>query len=497
VARAPRVSVRRVPARVLVIGLDAADPGLVRGLAGADRLPNIASLLRERPGARVMNPDGFYVGAVWPTLFTGTSPGHHGRTWPGRFHPGTYQVRPFEPSDLGAEPFWNALDRVGRRVAVVDVPHTRADPDLGVTQVVEWGAHDAAVGFQTSPSSLAGDLVARFGRHPVDGCDRYGSQARYEQLARDLVHGVDRKAELTRFLLDQTDWDVFMVVFGESHCVGHQCWHLHDSHHPRHDAAVAGVMGDPVVDVYERLDAALGHLLAGAAPDAEILVLLSHGMGPHYDGSSLFIDVLRRFEQAWDRQPSTWATTRDRLAHAWNRVARRVRLRPSKTWVLDGSRQFFCAPNAGLCSAIRINVVGREPAGVVAPGEEYEELGSTLEAELLTLVNVETGKRAVRRVLRPAQMFDGPKVAQMPDLLVEWHQESPIRSLASPTVGRVEGEYRGHRTGDHRRDGLLLRRGPTVARHTGDVIDARDLAPATCAFLDAPLPAAPSRPART
>ena len=475
---------------MLAVGLDAADPGLVCGLAGEGHLPNIASLLRERAGLRVVNPDGVYVGAVWPTLFTGTSPGHHGRTWPDRFHPGTYQFRPFEPSDLGAEPFWNALDRAGRRVAVVDVPHTRADPDLSATQVVEWGAHDNPVGFQTSPSSLADDLVARFGRHPVYDCDRYGAAAQHEQLARGLLLGVDRKAELTRFLLDQTDWDVFMVVFGESHCVGHQCWHLHDSHHPRHDAAVAGVMADPVVDVYQRLDAALGHLLAGVARDAEVFVLLSHGMGPHYDGSSLFTDVLRRLEFAWDQQPSTWSTARDRLAHAWNRVARRLRLRPRKTWVVDGSRPFFSAPNAGLCSAIRINVAGREPAGVVAPGEDYEELSSALETELLTLMNVETGKRAVRRVLRPVQMFNGPWVAQMPDLLVEWHQERPIRSLASPTIGRVEGEYQGHRTGDHRRDGLLLRRGPTVARHTGDVVDACDLAPAMCALLDVPLPAA-------
>ena len=478
---------------MLVVGLDAADPGLVCELAGAGRLPTIASLLREHAGVRVTNPDGVYVGAVWPTIFTGTSPGHHGRCWPGRIHPGTYQIRPFDPSDLGAEPFWTALDRAGRRVAVVDVPHTRADAGLGVTQVVEWGAHDAAVGFQTSPSSLAGDLVARFGRHPVDGCDRYGIEAQHASLARDLLRGVDRKAALTRFLLEQADWDVFMVVFGESHCVGHQCWHVHDPDHPSHDPAVAGVMGDPVIDIYERLDGALRHLLEGVAGDAEVLVLLSHGMGPHYDGSSLFSDVLRRLEVEWDRQPSVWATARDRFAHGWNRVARRLRLRPRSTWMLDGSRSFFRAPNAGLCSAIRINVVGREPAGIVAPGEEYEELSSLLEAELLTLTNVETGKRAVRRVMRASELFEGPKVALMPDLLVEWNQESPIRSLASPTVGRVEGDYQGHRTGDHRRDGLLLRRGPTAVLDATDRVDARGLAPAVCALVDVPL-AAISRP---
>ena len=297
---------------------------------------------------------------------------------------------------------------------------------------------------------------------------------------------------MTRFLLDQADWDVFMVVFGESHCVGDQCWHLHDGDHPAHNAAIAGVIGDPVCDVYERLDAALGHLLAGVSLDTEVLVLLSHGMGPHYDGSFLCTDVLRRLELAWDRQPSRWAGARDRLAHGWNHVARRLRLRPRNTWVVDGSRPFFRAPNAGLCSAIRINVVGREPAGTVAPGDEYEKLCSALEAEFLSLVNVEARERAVRRVLRPVAMFDGPKVAEMPDLFVEWRQESPIRSLASPTVGRIDGERGGHRTGDHRRDGLLLRRGAAAAGDTADVVAACDIARATCALLDVPRPASPS-----
>jgi hypothetical protein len=216
-------------------------------------------------------------------------------------------------------------------------------------------------------------------------------------------------------------------------------------------------------------------------------VLLSHGMGPHYDGSSLLIDVLRRLEWSWNRQPSTWATARDRLAHAWNRIARRVGLRPRWTWMLDGSRAFVRAPSAGLCPGIRLNVIGREPLGVVAPGPEYDELCSALEGEFLALVNVETGTPAVRRLLRPADLFEGPIVADLPDLLVEWEQESPIRSIASATVGRVDGEFRGHRTGDHRRDGLLIRRGAKLTRPVADVVDARDLAPTIFTTLGLPV----------
>lgn len=471
----------------------------MRDLARQGHLPTTAALLGRSSGQRVMNSDGFFVGAVWPTLYTGTSPGQHGRWWPGHLYPGTYQVRPFEPSALGAEPMWVTLARAGRRVAVIDAPHAPTDSHAGLTQLTDWGGHDVSSGFRASSTALANEIQAQFGTHPIDDCDRYAASGQLDTLVRDMQTGIERKTELTCSMLERADWDLFFAVIAESHCAGHQCWHLHDRDHPRHDAAQAGVLGDPIVDVYRRLDRSLGAVLERAGADAEIFVLLSHGMGPHYDGTFMLTDILRRLEAAWNRQPSSWAIRRNQLEHAWNRIARRAHLRPRRTWVLDGSRAFFRAPNAGLCGAIRVNVVGREPSGTVEPGQEYDELCAALEAELLALVNVERDEPAVRRVLRPAEIFDGPAVGQMPDLLVEWRQEHPIRSIASPTIGRLDGAYAGHRTGDHRRDGLLLRRGPTASSTSADsasTIDARDVAPAVLALLGVP-PASPHRVAQS
>ena len=480
-------------ARVLVVGLDAADPHVMCELAHEGELPTVAALLEANPGQQTTNPDGLYVGAVWPTLYTGTSPGHHGRWWPGRMHKNTYQVRPFEPSSMGAEPLWVTLAGAGRRVAVIDAPHGPTATHAGLTQLTDWGGHEPSAGFHASSSALADDIRTRFGDHPIDDCDRYAATGQLERLVRDMQVGVDRKTELTCALLDDADWDLFFAVFTESHCAGHQCWHVHDRDHPEHDATQADVLGDPVVDVYRHLDGALGEVLARVDDDTEIFVVLSHGMGPHYEGAFMLTEILRRLEAAWGRQPSGWATRRNQFRHAWNRIARRAGLRPRRTWVLDGSRAFFRAPNAGLCGAIRVNVAGREPDGIVAPGQEYEELCAALEREFLALVNLETDERAVRRVLRPVDIFDGPAVVQMPDLLVEWCQEHPIRSIASPTIGRIDGSYPGHRTGDHRRDGMLLRRGPTASVSTATTIDARDIAPAVVGLLDVPF--APLGPA--
>ncbi|MFI5046986.1 MAG: alkaline phosphatase family protein [Acidimicrobiia bacterium] len=472
-------------ARVMLIGLDAVDPTLFCELAGRGELPNTAALLAASPARQVVNPDGVYVGAVWPTLYTGTSPGVHGRTWPGRLHPHSYQVRPFEWSSLGADPLWVTLARAGRRVAVIDAPHAAAADLAGLTQIADWGGHEPSHGFHASSAALEEDVRARFGAYPVDDCDRYGMSGRLDELAHDMRDGVERKTALSTDLVDRADWDLFFTVFTEGHCAGHQCWHVHDAGHPSHDPAQRDVIGDPIVDVYRQLDGSLGEMLAHADDDTEVVVLLSHGMAAHHDGTFLVGEILRRLERAWGRQPSRWATRRDQGRHAWNRISRRAGLRPRTTWVLDGSRPFIRAPNASLCAAVRISVAGREPAGAIAPGD-YEDVCAALTAEFLALENVETGDRAVTRVLRPRDLFDGPHVDEMPDLLVEWRQDQPIRALASPTIGRIDGEYAGHRTGDHRRDGLLLRRGPSATADVGSadsVVDARDLAPTVQALV--------------
>lgn len=474
----------------MLIGLDAVDPTLARQLAAQGEMPNTAALMAGAGAQRVVNPDAVFVSAVWPTLFTGTNPGVHGRTWPGSLRPKSYEIRPFEWSSLGADPLWISLARNGQRVAVIDAPHAAAADLPGLVQLADWGGHEPSHGFHASTSAVEDDVRARFGVHPIDDCDLYAKAGRIDKLAADMRAGVERKTALSVDFADRADWDLFFTVFTEGHCAGHQCWHVHDREHPSHDPVQREALGDPLVDVYRRLDGALGEMLACADDDTEVFALFSHGMAAHHDGSFLVNEILHRLEVLWHREPSRWSTGRNTAAHAWNRMSRRAGLRPAKTWMLDGSRPFIRSPNASLCAAIRLNVSGREPAGTIAPGAEYDEVCAALTAEFLALENVETGHKAVTRVLRSAELFEGPAVAQMPDLLVEWRQDEPIRSLASPTIGRLDGQYGGHRTGDHRRDGMLLRRGPSSPREPlaeGAVIDAREVAPAIEALLTFPV----------
>ena len=431
---------------------------------------------------------------MWPSIFTGLPPSGHGRFCGSQLRPGTYDVHGFIDSTMGGEPFWAALGRQGRRVAVIDAPHTDPTPDLNGWQVSGWGSHEGPRFARTAPVPMAADLVERFGRHPADtGCDGYARRGELPRLRRDLLAGISRKGDLAEFFLDREAWDLFFVVFGESHCAGHNFWHLHDRDHPRHDRALADDVGDPLVDVYQALDAEFGRLLEGVAADTMVLLVLSHGMGPNYQANFVLPTILARLERALGGAPP-FIGAREYLGHAQRAVARRTRKRlglasDTPLDVLSRSRRFSRLPNNDSCGAIRFNVVGRDPAGRVRPGQEYDELCGALERELRALVNLETGQPLVREVLRTSDCYDELDPSRWPDLFVEWNRDAPVRAIGSPTIGRIDCEFPGIQTGDHRPAGLVVAAGPSIAPgRLDDPIEGARIAPTICSLLDCELP---------
>jgi predicted AlkP superfamily phosphohydrolase/phosphomutase len=475
------------PTRVLVVAFDAADRTLATRLAHEGRMPVLRSLLEQGRAVDVDSPYGLFVGAVWPTFTTGVSAARHGRYCFGQLVPGTYEVRRTAVSSR-PRPFWSALSDAGRRVAVIDVPHSPwPEPDLHGVQIVDWIRHDPNVGLTTSPPMLADELTARFAAR--DLCDHYARRGAYGQLRDDLLDGTSRKAELCESFLADGGWDVFLAVFSPSHCAGHHFWALHDAGHPRHDPAAANVLGDPIVDVYQAEDAALGRLLDLVGDDTIVMLLLSHGMGPHYDATFLLGEMLRRIARLSSTSPA--ALARQRARRALGRLTRRKHdTRPGAfMWYVDGGRRFFPIPNNDVYGAIRINVQGREPAGQVAPGRELDEVCDMLDSELATWTNLETNEPLVQRTVRIEEAYAGPERAHLPDLIVEWNRSAPIRAIGSPRYGRIDQEYPGHRSGDHVPGGLLITRGPGIRPgRARSAISMVDLAPTIASAVDVDLP---------
>ena len=139
----------------------------------------------------------------------------------------------------------------------------------------------------------------------------------YRRFVSSLESGVQRKGAWSAELLARGGWDLFMQVFTESHCVGHQCWHLHDAAHPAHDATVAAITGDPLRTVYRAIDREIGALVK-AAGDAHVIVFAAHGMASRYGAHFLLRDVLFALGVATAPPQPLRARARAVAARAWH-----------------------------------------------------------------------------------------------------------------------------------------------------------------------------------
>jgi len=459
--------------RLLVLGADALDKDLVLRWADDGTLPTFRRLLATGAWGITDSPPGLFVGAVWPSFWTASSPARHARYCFEQLRPGTYEKVRIHPTDTQVPPFWEALSNAGRRVALLDVPKTYVSKGLNGVQVVDWGTHDPDFeGPLTWPESLAEDLVARFGRDAVGNCNAHGRAGEYATLRDQLVARVATRGRLISDVVTREDWDCVVAVFSESHCVGHQCWHVHDTSHPRHDPAVAESVGNPMRDVYRAIDAEIGRLIDTVGPGTDVIVFGSHGMRSHFDATFLLDEMLLRIENPKVTPAVRTSKKKRPLAkRLWAKMPSPLRRalspfkEPAKARLgLQGpaTRLCFAVPNNDAYGAVRINLAGREPAGRVS-ADQLDAYLASLTADLKSFVNLDTGEPLVRGVMRASEFYRGPNMAHLPDLMIEWNRDTPVERIHSPKTGEIRGAYTKCRTGDHSPLGIFFAAGSGVA----------------------------------
>ena len=488
--------------RALVIGLDAFDKDLAAEWTASGDLPVLARLLSEGTVVTIRNPPGLQAGCAWPSFATSLSPARHRRFFRLQARRGEYLQQDFDPEATQGAHFWELLGAAGRSACVVDVPHARVSRDVRGIHLVDWTTHEPDFApARSHPAELVADLERRFGRPVPDACDHVErTAAGFEGFLGRLERRIDDKLALASHLFATDDFDLRVVVFGEAHCAGHQCFHLHDPRHPQHDAAMRARIGDPMQRLYRKLDAAIGELLAGAGEDTAVLVLLSHGMKAYYSAEdAIFDDILRRID-GHDKPGPTHrrGAAYGALKRLWHRLPGAVRnsrfARRLRSTLAPGlhhgalvpdrkSRRFFAIPNNPHSGAVRINLVGREAHGVVE-ARDYDAVCAGLRDALFTLRCADTGAPYVRAVVRARDLYSGPYLDELPDLLVDWNRDAPIKAVSSPATGTLEVPLVVARTGDHSNEGLLVARGRGfAARREPRAVDIADLGPTIAALF--------------
>jgi predicted AlkP superfamily phosphohydrolase/phosphomutase len=137
-----------------------------------------------------------------------------------------------------------------------------------------------------------------------------------------------------------------------------------------------------------------------------------------------------------------------------------------------------------------VNLQGREPQGIVAPGDEYEALLQEVEGRLRAMVDPDTGTPVIERVFRREEVYDGPYAAAAPDLMfLTRDMNYKAMGLSDFSSPRVFDPMYGT-TGHHRMNGVMIWWRPGVVRQGEALQGARihDLAPTILHLLGQPIP---------
>jgi predicted AlkP superfamily phosphohydrolase/phosphomutase len=430
-------------------------------------------------------------------MLPGRQPMYDGRR---NFNPLTYSERWYGPEETPPT-VWRRLSDAGLRCLLIDPPYTPVDPGVNGVTIMDWGTHVPANGnrfeFKTHPPEVASQVVEIVGPDPAGGvmCDVMSPESveDYRRFRDTYLRRIEGKARLAQHFLQSVEWDVALVTSSDLHCAGHHLWHINDQRHPRYSPKVEAELGEPLRDCYRAFDQSLGTILAAVDATTPVMLFGSHGMGPSYSGTGLLDRILLRLDNGADAGATS---TRARLRALWHRVPGDLRsrlkplrrpfrgaLRPQKFLGNHASRRFFEVYANNASGGVRLNIRGREGRGTVDPADA-EQILSYLAMELGKVRNADSGEPLVRDIVVTRKHYSGAYLERLPDLLVTWNRNAPIRKVRSDTIGELLQEHVDNRTGDHTPDGVCIIAGPGVAaRGEAPCVRTADLAPSIARFF--------------
>ncbi len=485
--------------RVLLIGLDAADPELIERWTSDGTLPHLAALRRAGRSGRLASSAEYLAGSPWPTFYTGQPPSRHGI-----YH--DYQWRQEQmgfaaPTRdwVSASPFWRHLPGEVPVIAY-DVPMSLGVQPFNGIELSGWAAHDKLAPPASYPADLLPAIQRQFGEWHI-GPEQYGPPPVGEllELHHRLRQGVRHSADLVLWLLERP-WRLAIAAFGALHRGGHRLFDRSSI-----AGAVTEAEGDrfdrALRDLYVACDEAVGRMVA-AAPEAAVIAFSTHGMMANTSRVDLLDEMLARvLEGRPDVHPKRGLLRRfgEAVPVRWRRAAalhvpKALRNRIMTLWSAGGipwDRTQAFTLRADLQGYLRVNLQGREQRGIVSAGPSLEGLCDRIAEGLMSFRDSTTQEPMIAAVERIDRVYaDGDRRDRLPDLVVRWSDTPAAAHVAveSPVFGRVvrstPGRIPNGRSGNHRGEGFVIAAGPGIgAGRLGPGADILDLPPTVVRML--------------
>lgn len=358
--------------KAAIIGLDGVPIHLLEDLAQRGVMPHMKELIKQGCLAKMRSSLPANSAASWSSMITGTGPGAHGVYGFTDFIPGTYTVCYHSSHKLKAPPFWRKEPE--KRVLVINLPAAYPAQPLNGAMITGF------VSPQLEKAVYPPDLLPRL---KEDGYEVDVDASLFTKsiplFLRKLEETLEQRTRILDALLEKDGYDLLFFVVTGTDRVEHHLWDAYaDDAHEYHQEFLG---------FFNKVDAAVAHVTSKLSPDAPLMMLSDHGMGPAETAVNL--NTLLREEG--------YLVTGDNLRKNYNNIREETRAFASES------------------TKIYLNRVGRFPRGSVEP-----EKAQQLQREFVDLLSGlrHNGRRVVKEVHLGRDAFRGPEADNAPDLVV-------------------------------------------------------------------------------
>ena len=432
---------RKKQKKVLVIGLDCADPSLVFDQFAAD-MPSITRLRSNSLWGRLESTIPCITVPAWSSMLSSRDPGVLG------FY-GFRNRTGYDYNQLGIatglavkeKRVWDYLTDADKSSVIIGVPQTYPVRAMKGHLVSSFLTPSLESAFAHPPEFKDEVLIHTDNSYMFDV--KGFRTDKKDWLLQQINDMTEIRFKLLDYLITGKEWELFMWVEMGVDRIHHGLWRYHDPAHRLYEPG--NRFENAIRDYYAQIDYRVGQLLEKIDDNTSVLVVSDHGVS-RMDGGVCLNEWL--WKNGWlalkQPPPEGEITPFDKLEIDWSKT---------KAW-----------GEGGYYGRIFLNIQGREPQGIV-PASACEETRLELEAALNTIVDADTGQIVGAQCFRPERIYTATNGIP-PDFIV-YFGDLHYRSIGSMGHGAFTTQENdtGPDDANHGQHGMFIWYDPAISQN--------------------------------
>lgn len=482
--------------KVFILGFDGATFDVIKPLIEKGELPAFKKIIEGGVHGTLWSTIPTISAPAWTSFATGKNCGKHsiiGFTMRDKNADG-YKIKYLTGNDNKSLTLWEVLSCNDKSVVVINVPMTYPPKKVNGILVSGSDAIDKDSNF-TYPVSFKDEIYRISSDYKINlilGGFLNDDKRRLKAIDM-ILSSIESREKLVLNLIDNAEWDLFVVKFNNPDTVQHHFWKYMDPTHPYHDPSCDDRLKNAISTVYKRLDSVLGSIMSKLDEDTTIIVMSDHGSGQRINKAIYLNEWLMSMgmlsKKSRNKKNGRFVPSdiiynfmEKGLSLFLNKIPPKAKVkikgylpgafsRATSYFKLSGIDWEKTMAFVGEVESIRINLKGEYSQGQVNNGKEYEELRETIIREIMHLKDPETGEQVIEKAYKREELYNGPCVNEFPDIILvpkDNKYDISWKFFRGKNVARIgdsfvvkQSHWRGT-SGMHRPNGILIMKGKDI-----------------------------------